>query len=52
MILNKRDYMPRLNGFLDDTSALKRFHIEEYKALNKIIYTEHHTIDLLKGLKN
>ena len=51
-ILNKNDYISRLNRILDDTSKFTRLHLEEGKVLNHIFHTEQHIIDLLKSLKN
>ena len=33
VILNKNDYISRLNRILDDISKLKRFHVEEGKII-------------------
>ena len=52
VILNKNDYISRLNQVLDDTSKLKRIHLEEDKVLNHIIHMERRIIDLVKSLKN
>ena len=52
MILNKNDYISRLNRILDDASKFKRLHLEEDKVLNHIIHIEQRIIDLLISLKN
>ena len=52
VILNKNDYISRLNRILDETSKFKRLHLEEGKILNHIIHTEQRIIDLFKSLKN
>ena len=52
MILNKNDYVSRLNRILDDASKFKRLHLEEDKVLNHIIHIEQRIIDLLISLKN
>ena len=52
VILNKNDYISRLNWILDDTSNFKRLHLEKGKVLNHITYMEQCAIDLLKKLKN
>ena len=52
MILNKSGYISRLDPLLDDTSKLKRLHLEEDKVLNNIIYMEQRITNLLKKLKN
>ena len=52
VILNKSDFISRLNQILDDTSKFKRFYLEEGKLLNHIIHMEQRIIDFLKSLKN
>ena len=52
VILNKNDYISRLNRILDETSKFKRFHLEKDKVLSHIIYMEQRIIDLLKSLGN
>ena len=52
VILNKSDYISRLNRILDETSKFKRFHLEKDKVLSRIIYMEQRIIDLLKSLGN
>ena len=51
-ILNKDDYISRLNQILDDTSKCERLHVEEDKALNHIILMKDCIIELLISLKN
>ena len=52
VVLNKSDIISRFNRILDDTSKLKRLHLEEGKVLNHIIHMEQRIIDILKSLKN
>ena len=52
VILNKSNYISRLNRILDETSKFKRFHLEKDKVLSHIIYMEQRIIDLLKSLGN
>ena len=52
VILNKTDYIWRLNRILDDTSKLARLHVDKSKVLNHIIHIEQCIIDLVKCLKN
>ena len=48
VILNKNDYILRLNQILDDPSKFKTFHVEEDKALIHIIHMEERIVNLLK----
>ena len=50
VILNKNDYISKLNQILDDTSKFKRTYVEEGKALNCIFLMEERIIGLLKSL--
>ena len=50
VILNKNDYISKLNQILDDTSKFKRTHVKEGKALNCIFLMEENIIGLLKSL--
>ena len=52
VILNKDDYISRLNPVLDGTSKFKKIHVEECKALNNIIHMEGRIIDIIKNFKN
>ena len=52
VILNKSNFISRLNRILDDTSKFKRFYLEEGKVLNHVIDMEQRIIDFLKSLKN
>ena len=51
VILNRSDYVSKLNKMLEDTSKFKRMNIEEGKALNHLIHMEEQIIRLLKSLE-
>ena len=51
VILNRSDYVSKLNKILEDTSRFKRVNIEEGKALDHLIHMEERIIRLLKSLK-
>ena len=51
VILNRSDYVSKLNKMLEDTSKFKRVNIEEGKALNHLIHMEERIIRLLKSLE-
>ena len=52
VILNKNDYISRLNWILDDTSNFKRLYLQKDKVLNHMTDMEQCIIGLLKKLKN
>ena len=52
VILNRSDYVSKLNKMLEDTSKFKRVNIEEGKALNHLIHMEERIIRLLKSLES
>ena len=51
VILNRSDYVSKLNQMLEDTSKFKRVNIEEGNTLNHLIHVEKRIIRLLKSLK-
>ena len=52
VILNRSDYVSKLNKMLEDTSKFKRVNIEEGKALNHLIHMEERIIRLFKSLES
>ena len=48
VILNKNDYISRLNQTINEQSNYKRLHKEEGKGLNYIIHMQEHKIDYSK----
>ena len=52
VILNRSDYVSKLNKMLEDISKFKRVNIEEGKALNHLIHMEERIIRLLKSLES
>ena len=52
VILNRSDYISKLNKMLEDTSKFKRVNIEKGKALNHLIHMEERIIRLLKSLES
>ena len=52
VILNKNDYILRLNQILGGNSKIKKLHKVEGKAVNYIIHMRECIINLLKSLKN
>ena len=52
VILNRSDYVSKLNKMLEDISKFKRMNIEEGKALNHLIHMEERIIRLLKSLES
>ena len=51
VILNRSDYVSKLNKMLEDISKFKRVNIEEGKAMNHLIHMEERIIRLLKSLE-
>ena len=51
VILNRSDYVSKLNKILEDASKFKRVNIEEGKALNHLIHMEERIIRLFKSLE-
>ena len=52
VILNRSDFVSKLNKMLEDTSKFKKVNIEEGKALNHLIHMEERIIRLLKSLES
>ena len=50
MVLNRSEYISKINKIYEDTSKFKRVNIEEGKALNHSIHIEERIIRLLKSL--
>ena len=51
LILNRNDYVSKLNKMLEDTSKFKRVNIEKGKSLNNLIHMEERIIRLFKSLE-
>ena len=51
VILNRNDYVSKLNKMLEDTSKFKSVNIEEGKSVNHLIHMEERIIRLLKSLE-
>ena len=51
-ILNRSDYISRLNKILKNTSKFKRMNIEEKEVLNHLIHMEERIVRLLKSLED
>ena len=52
IVLNRSDYISKLNKILEDTSKFKGVNIEEGKALNHLIHMGERIIRLLKSLED
>ena len=51
VILNKNDYISKMNVILDDSSKFQKLSIDQNKVLNHIVHMENRIIDVLKKLK-
>ena len=51
VILNKNDYISRMNVILNDSSKFQKLSIDQNKVLNHIVHMENRIIDVLKKLK-
>ena len=51
VILNKNDYISRMNVILNDSSKFQKLSIDQNKVLNHIVHMENRIIDILKKLK-
>ena len=51
VILNKNDYISKMNVILNDSSKFQKLSIDQNKVLNHIVHMENRIIDVLKKLK-
>ena len=51
VILNRNDYISRMNVILDDSSKFQKLSIDQNKVLNHIVHMENRITDVLKKLK-
>ena len=51
VILNKNDYISRMNVILNDSSKFQKLSIDQNKVLNHIVHMENRIIDVLKNLR-
>ena len=51
VILNKNDYISRMEVILNDSSKFQKVSIDQNKVLNYIVHMENRIIDVLKKLK-
>ena len=52
VILNKNDYISKMNVILSDSSKLQKLSIGQNKVLNHIVHMENRIINVLKKLKD